>query len=154
MSSANSIDRARSFLGTGWGFPPEFAQNGRSVQLTSDEEDIRASLQILFGTARGERTLAPRYGLDAHELLFEPLSTTLKAFLRDRMTTDILVYEPRIRVLSLQIEDPDPVAGVARIALEYEIRSTNSRYNLVFPFYESDANEIRDATRARAPRTG
>src|SRR5207253_1272086 len=53
---------ARSFLGTGWSFPPEFRAGG--VVMTDDEEDIRASLAVLFRTAPGERFLQPKYGLD------------------------------------------------------------------------------------------
>ena len=133
------------FLGTGWGFPPEFVQNGRGVVMTSDEEDIRTSLEILFGTLRGERFMVPRYGLNPHELLFEPASTTMKAFLADRITTAILLHEPRIRILSLEVDNPDPNAGTSRISLAYEVRATNSRYNLVYPFYRHDSNELLGA---------
>lgn len=130
-----------SFLGTGWSFPPEFVENGRGLVMTSDEEDIRASLEILFGTLRGERFMVPRYGLEPHELLFEPAGTTMKAFLADRIRTAILIYEPRIRIVSLEIDSPDPNAGTLKVSLDYEVRATNSRYNLVFPFYKHDSNE-------------
>jgi phage baseplate assembly protein W len=133
------------FLGTGWSFPPEFVQNGRDVVMTTDEEDIRESLEILFGTLQGERFMVPRYGLKPHELLFEPASTTMKAFLEDRITTAILIHEPRIRLLSLAIDSPDPNSGTLRISLDYEVRATNSRYNLVYPFYRHDSNEVRGA---------
>ena len=141
-----------SFLGTGWSFPPEFVDRGRGVKMISDEEDIRSSLEILFGTLRGERIMAPRYGLEPHELLFEPAGTTMKAFLTDRITTAILVYEPRIRIVSLDVDTPDPNDGAARITLEYEVRATNSRYNLVYPFYRQDSNEaVKTLTGRRAP---
>jgi uncharacterized protein len=130
-----------SFLGTGWSFPPEFVQNGRDVVMTSDEEDIRASLEILFGTMRGERALLPQYGLDPHELLFESAGTTMNTFLKDRIQAAILIYEPRIRLTALEVDTPDPNAGTLRIAVEYEVRATNSRYNLVYPFYTNDSNE-------------
>lgn len=130
------------FLGTGWSFPPEFVQNGRGVVMTSDEEDIRTSLEILFGTLQGERFMLPQYGLKPHELLFEPAGTTMKAFLEDRIRTAILIHEPRIRLLSLEVDSPDTNAGEMRISLEYEVRATNSRYNLVFPFYRHDSNEL------------
>ncbi len=131
-----------SFLGTGWSFPPEFVDGGRGVKMTSDEENIRCSLEVLFGTLRGERFMVPRYGLEPHEVMFEPVGTTMKAFLTDRITTAILIYEPRIRVLSLDVDTLDPNEGVARITLEYEVRATNSRYNLVYPFYRHDSSEM------------
>jgi phage baseplate assembly protein W len=131
----------RSFLGTGWSFPPTFSDGG--VVMTADEEDIHASLHILFRTVPGERFLQPRYGLDMNELMFEPLSTTLRTFLIDRITTTILIHEPRIRVTNLWIDSPDPNDGTLRVLLEYEVRATNSRFNLVFPFYAADRSEVR-----------
>lgn len=130
-----------SFLGTGWSFPPGFAGGG--VKMSADEQDIHESLQILFGTTLGERFLHPKYGLDMHELMFEPVSTTLRTFLIDRIRTAILVYEARIKVVNLDIGSPDPNEGALNILLEYEVRATNSRYNLVHPFYITDGNEAR-----------
>lgn len=149
---ATQDPRGTSFLGTGWSFPPEFGAHGRDVAMTADEEDIHASLGILFGTIEGERLMNPRYGLDPHELVFEPANTTMKAFLKDRITTAILIHEPRIRVLSLAIDSLDADAGLSQISLEYEVRTTNSRYNLVFPFYRHDSNEVRRTlTHRRGP---
>lgn len=150
---ATDESRTSSFLGTGWSFPPEFAENGRAVAMTSDEDDIRASLRILFGTLRGERVMQPRYGLDPHELLFEATRATINAFVKDRILAAILLHEPRIRVLSLAIDSPEPGEGLSRISLEYEVRATNSRYNMVFPFYQHDGNELR-GTLAGRPGSG
>ncbi|OIO82096.1 MAG: hypothetical protein AUJ90_03190 [Gallionellaceae bacterium CG1_02_60_948] len=130
-----------SFLGTGWSFPPSFGAGG--IKMSADETDIHESLHILFDTTTGERFLQPKYGLDMHELLFEPMSTTLRTLLTDRVRTAILIYEPRIRVVKLDIDSPDPNEGTLSIRLEYEVRATNSRFNLVFPFYNSDSNESR-----------
>lgn len=137
----NNTDGYTSFLGTGWSFPPSFSNGG--VQMSADETDIHESLQILFGTTAGERFLEPKYGLDMHELLFEPLSTTQRTFLIDRVRIAILIYEPRIKVVNLNIDSPDPNNGTLNILLEYEVRATNSRFNLVFPFYNTDSNEVR-----------
>ena len=140
-----------SFTGTGWSFPPEFSKNGRDIAMTSDEEDIRASLEILFGTMEGERFLLPKYGLSPHEILFERASTTRSAFQKERITAAILIYEPRIRLISLEIDSPDPNAGTLRIRIEYEVRATNSRYNLVYPFYTQDSSEVRGTIGGKRP---
>lgn len=145
MATNGLEDPNPAFLGTGWSFPPEFSGNGRGVAMISGEDDVHSSLVILFGTVMGERFLMPEYGLSPNEILFEPIGTTMKAFLKDRIATAILIHEPRVRVLSLEIDNPEPGAGSARISLEYEIRATNSRYNLVYPFYRSDSNEAREA---------
>ena len=111
--------------------------------MVEDETDIHESLQILFGTTGGERLFNPDYGLDMRELLFDPMSTTMRTLLEERVTIALLIYEPRIKVLSLRVDSPDPHDGKLRILLEYEVKSTNSRFNLVFPFYRTDGNELR-----------
>ena len=143
MASDTSKETNSSFLGTGWSFPPEFIRETGEVRLSSDEQDIEASLRILFGTVQGERFLSPKYGLDMQEILFDPMSTTMRTFLKDRVKVAILIYEPRINLLSLEVESPDPNSGALIISIEYEVRATNSRYNLVFPFYNNDSNEVR-----------
>ncbi len=136
-------DRYESFLGTGWSFPPRFAGSG--AVMVSDEQDIHESLVILFGTVAGERLFEPKYGLDMHELMFEPMSTTMRTLLLDRVRTAILIHEPRIKVLALSVGSTDPASGQLNIQLDYEVRATNSRFNRVFPFYKTDSNELRAA---------
>lgn len=136
-------DRYHSFLGTGWRFPPRFAAGG--VCMVADEADIHESLMILFGTVAGERQFAPGYGLDMQALLFEPTSTTMRTLLLDQVRTAILVYEPRIKVLNLAVDGLAAHGGRLDIRLDYEVRATNSRFNIVYPFYKTDGNEARDA---------
>jgi phage baseplate assembly protein W len=131
-----------TFLGRGFGFPPTFA--GGQVRMAADEQDIHESLLILFGTRPGERVLQPKFGLDLTPLLFEPLSTTLRTLLEDRIATALLIHEPRIRVLALVVDDSLALEGQLQIRLDYAVRSTNSRFNLVYPYYLGDANELRD----------
>jgi len=145
MAPGEPQERYTSFLGTGWSFPPEFVagEQAGQVVMTPDEADVDASLRILFGTATGERFLHPKYGLDMHELLFDAIGTTMKTYLEDRIKTAILVYEPRINLLSLALDTSRQTEGRLQIEVEYEVRATNSRYNLVYPFYTSDSNEAR-----------
>jgi len=131
-----------TFLGRGFGFPPSFV--GGQVRMAADEQDIHESLLILFGTRPGERVLQPRFGLDLTPLLFEPLSTTLRTLLEDRIATALLIHEPRIRVIELVVDDSLALEGLLQIRLDYAVRSTNSRFNLVYPYYLGDANELRD----------
>jgi len=141
--AAPTEQQYQSFLGTGWSFPPRFDQASGSVAMTADEEDIAASLQILFGTLRGERFLNPKYGLNLRELLFEPMSTTMTTFVKDNIRTNILVYESRIAVENLALDTSRQYDGRISILLEYRVRATNSRYNLVYPFFISDGSEVK-----------
>ena len=40
--------KEKSFLGTGWSFPPTFLKESANIALVSDEEDIKQSLKIYF----------------------------------------------------------------------------------------------------------
>ena len=135
----------QSFIGSGWSFPPEFSSTSGTVKMTTDEADIEASLRILLGTTAGERFLRPKYGLNLQEMLFEPLNVTQRTFLIDRIKTNILIYEPRIRVEALEIDSSLLSEGKVQVLLEYTIRATNSRFNLVYPYFLNDGNEVSNA---------
>jgi phage baseplate assembly protein W len=129
------------FLGQGWGFPPEFTKSSHSVKMTADEADVRSSLEILLSTSIGERIMQPAYGCDLKKLLFEPLDTALKAYIEDLIKTAILYHEARIRLDNVTLTAV-PDEGRIDICLDYTIRTTNSRYNFVYPFYKEEGSEV------------
>ncbi|HEY5674901.1 MAG TPA: GPW/gp25 family protein [Malonomonas sp.] len=137
---AKLSDTENPFLGTGWSFPPRFSKIKRGVELVSGEADIQESLRILLSTRVTERFLQPKYGCNLDELLFEPLNTTLKTYIRGLVKQAILRYEPRIEFEDVQIETLDEPAGKIELVVHYRVRATNSRYNLVFPFYRGEVS--------------
>ncbi len=136
------MDENQSFLGRGWSFPPEFNKESRAVKMLEDEVDIKSSLEILLSTKLGERVMLPGYGCNLEELLFSPLNLTLKTYVIDLIKTAILYHEPRIDVKKIDIDPTDELNGVLLINIDYIIRSTNSRMNMVFPFYKEEGSEI------------
>ncbi len=133
----------KSFLGTGWAFPPEFEQAGGTTSMMSDAEDIHSSLEILLSTRPGERVMRPEYGCNLDELIFEPLTTTFKTYIKDLIHTAILYHEPRIDVLKIVLNDTGELEGQILIAIDYMIRSTNSRFNFVYPFYINEGTDVK-----------
>ncbi len=131
-----------SFLGTGWSFPPTFDKSQASVIMISDEADIAQSLQILFSTFPGERIMVPRYGCNLRKFLFEQIDTSLMFQLRDIISNAILHFEPRIIVNQIDIDTDNLQEGVLFIMLDYTVRATNSRHNIVYPFYHSEGNLV------------
>lgn len=131
-----------SFLGTGWGFPPSFEAQRGGVVMASDEEDIEQSLKILLSTRLGERIMLPDYGCNLEDLLFSPMDLTLKTFVRDQIQTAILYHEPRIDPIKVDFSESNDLEGELLILVEYIIRATNSRKNMVFPFYKGEGTEI------------
>jgi len=128
------MEVATSFLGTGWAFPPEFNKVTAGVSLLSDETDIRNSLQVLLSTRVGERIMQPAYGCNMDVLLFEPINESLLTYIKDLVFTAIYYFEPRVNPENVTLEATEE-EGTILINVEYTTRSTNSRHNLVFPFY-------------------
>ncbi len=131
------------FLGKGWTFPPSFDINTACVEMTEAEDDIKKSLEILLSTVTGERVMQPKYGCDLTEMVFEPLDTTLKTFIIDKIKTAIALYESRINVIKIELVSEQINGEYAFINLTYDIRSTNSRNNIVYPYYIGEATENR-----------
>ena len=133
--------RAR-FLGRGWSFPPTFNRARPGVDMLEDEIDIASSLEILLSTALGERSMLPQYGCNLDELVFESLDTRMKTLMADKVETAILYYEPRIETESVLLDDSRQLDGVILIEVNYRVKSTNSRFNFVFPFYKLEGTDI------------
>ena len=133
----------KSFLGTGWGFPPAFSNKAAEVAMLSDVEDIQSSLEILLTTRPGERVMRPDYGCNLDELLFEPLTTTFKTYIKDLVSTAILYYEPRIEVNNIELDDTGELEGRIVISIDYTVSATNTRFNFVFPFYKKEGTDLR-----------
>ena len=133
----------KSFLGTGWGFPPSFSNKNLQVGMLSDEADIQSSLEILLSTRQRERVMLQDYGCNLDELLFEPLTTTFKTYIKDLIATAILYYEPRINVDKIELDDSGELDGRIIISIDYTVRSTNSRFNFVYPFYKTESTETK-----------
>ena len=102
--------------------------------MVSEETDIEQSLQILLGTRPGERVMQPDFGCNLDIMLFEPLTVTLITMVKDLIRTSILRHEPRIEVRSIAINTLQVNEGLVMIEIDYLVRSTNSRFNLVYPF--------------------
>ena len=130
------------FLGRGWSFPPTFNRARPGVDMLEDEIDIASSLEILLSTALGERSMLPQYGCNLDELVFEGLDTRMKTLMADKVQTAILYYEPRIETESVLLDDSRQLDGVILIEVNYRVKSTNSRFNFVFPFYKLEGTDI------------
>ena len=134
------------FLGRGWSFPPAFSESLNSVDMLEQEADIASSLEILLTTTPGERVMLPDFGCNLEELIFESLDTTLKTLMADKVESAILYYEPRIDVEKVNLDTSRENEGVILIEIVYRVRSTNSRFNFVFPFYIEEGTDINLTT--------
>ncbi|MDC8005355.1 GPW/gp25 family protein [Aureisphaera galaxeae] len=131
------------FLGTGWSFPPSFNLSEKSVNMVSDEEDIRQSLDILLSTRLGERVLLSEYGCGINTMPFENITVTFLTKMKAIIKKAILLYEPRIDLEEVFFTSPKAEEGIVKVQLQYRIRATNSRLNYVYPFYLKEGTYIK-----------
>jgi phage baseplate assembly protein W len=136
MDASPASDDA--FLGVGWAFPPLEAADG-DIATAASEQDIRQAVHIILGTAQGERVMRPDFGAGLQRLVFEPLSTTTMALVRHRVEEALLTWEPRIDVERVDVRAGNASLGELLIEIDYRVRSTNTFYNLVYPFYLLEA---------------
>lgn len=129
------MENSDDFLGTGWSFPPEFEIGSGQTKTTSGVEDIQKSLEILFSTKIGERIMQPTYGCNLDELLFSPLNRTVKTYVIELIKNAILYHEPRIDPEKIDITEGNELEGELLIHLQYRVRATNARNNMVYPYY-------------------
>lgn len=130
------------FLGRGWSFPPTFNRTLSLVEMLEQEADIASSLQILLSTALGERIMLPQYGCNLDELIFESLDTRMKTLMADKVESAILYHEPRIELESVRLDESGTLEGVVTIEVIYRVKTTNSRFNFVFPYYKLEGTDI------------
>ncbi|REG84007.1 GPW/gp25 family protein [Algoriphagus antarcticus] len=130
----------RSFLGKGWGFPPTFSKQTNEVLMTKDEEDINKSLEILLSTTIGERFLQPLYGCNLENYVFEVINPSTKTAIKLTVKNAILLFEPRIKLITVELLEDFIDEGRIDISVDYEVANTNTRFNLVYPFYLNEAN--------------
>lgn len=130
---------AQDFLGRGWKFPISFSRNG--VEMSETEEDIRESLRILLSTYPGERIMRPDFGCRLRDFCFRAFDEEFKALLKDEIQRAILFNEPRIDVDEILVTKPED-GDVVEVEILYMIRMTNSRSNLVFPFYINEGTDV------------
>ena len=121
-----------AFLGVGWSFPLEF-ESGQ-VKLAEYEASVHQAIWIVLGTARGERVMRPDFGCGIHDLVFDMSNATTAGLIAYEVRQALLRWEPRIGVLDVRVT-PDQSGQHLRVDIDYQIRATNSRYNLVYPFY-------------------
>ena len=122
------------FLGVGITFPMELDELGK-VKMSRYEEAVRQSVWIILGTAPGERLMRPDFGCGIHNLVFAPNSAATIGKVVSEVTSALIEWEPRIDVLDVNAAPDDNQANLLLIQISYQVRTTNNRFNLVYPFY-------------------
>ncbi|MCJ8208328.1 GPW/gp25 family protein [Mucilaginibacter sp. RS28] len=135
----------QSFLGTGWGFPPTFDKVSNGVRMSSDMKDIEESIWLILGTIPGERIMQPEFGCDLRKMGFERIDSNLVSSLNHVIYHALLNFEPRVNFTGADVLGRDDADGILTIQINYTIISTNTRHNIVYPFYLVEGTNLSAA---------
>lgn len=135
-------DSSNAFLGKGWAFPPAFEMDSKWVEMISGELDIQQSIRIILGTIPTERVIDPKFGCDILGYVFETNDPTYLTLLRDEISNALLYYEPRIKVQEIKFAKEKFKEGILMVHIDYTVIITNSRSNMVFPFYFKEGTNL------------
>ena len=132
-------------LGSGVSFPLGVDSRG-GVALAHDEQDVHQAIQIILGTAPGERPMRPEFGCGIHDFVFESVDADMLGRLEAAIRDALDHWEPRIQVVEVAFDLQTPGLGpnaaeVLLIDIAYRLRETNALRNLVYPFYVVPAEE-------------
>jgi phage baseplate assembly protein W len=127
------------FLGNGWSFPPTFDRQSAAVTMVPGDADIKESLWIILATTLGDRVMLPTFGCNLIEQVFVSLTATTANAMASMVSNAIIEWEPRVTVLSVAVIENEAEIGYVDIAIDYMVRQTNTRSNLVFPYYVLEA---------------
>jgi uncharacterized protein len=132
-------------LGSGLAFPLRVDARG-GLALSHEDEDVREAIQVILGTAPGERPMRPEFGCGIHDYVFESVDAYLVGRLEQEVRRALDRWEPRIDVVSVDLSLEPSRAGagpdeVVVIDISYRLRATSDVRNLVYPFYVIPAEE-------------
>lgn len=124
----------RSFLGSGWRFPPRLDSRGQ-IELVHEEQDIEEAIHLILMTRRGERPMRPEFGCEIHNLAFAPNDPSTAGLARRYVLEALQMWEPRIDVHDVRTVPNRSEDSALLLEIRYTVIATNSDRNLVFPFY-------------------
>jgi len=132
----------RNILGKGWKFPVDIDVHG-NIAASGYEKSIEESIGIILSTTPGERLMHPDFGCKINEIIFFPNSSRTVSLAVNYIKEAIIKWEPRVILKSVTGEQDSDNPVKINISIDYEIRSVNTFFNMVYPFYlergESDS---------------
>ena len=123
-----------NFLGAGLAFPVNVNDAG-NFRISQYEKSIAESINIILGTSKGERVMRPDFGCGIHAFVFSVINTATLTLIENSVKEALTLWEPRINLRKVEISTEEAAEGKLMISVDYEVRTTNNRFNLVYPFY-------------------
>ncbi|MES3518350.1 MAG: GPW/gp25 family protein [Natronomonas sp.] len=130
---------AEEFLGTGWKHPVTTDHRG-DIETSDAEADIRESIKIILGTAKGERVMRPEFGCDIHDHVYSAASPATLNLVESSVREALVRWEPRIDIEDVNARTASDDPNRILIEIEYYVRTTNSLSNMVYPFHITEGD--------------
>ena len=124
----------KNFLGRGWKFPVGVDRDG-GLATSAYEQNIEEAIEIILGTAPGERVMRPDFGCAIHDLVFAPNNAETASKSAYLVGEALQSWEPRIQGVEVDAAADTFEDNRLNIKIRYEVRATNSIFNMVYPFY-------------------
>ena len=128
-------------IGSGLAFPLQVDRRG-GIALARDETDIEQAIELILGTAPGERPMRPEFGCGVHDFVFDSIDATTVGKMELAIRDALDRWEPRVVVESVEFNLDEVADGRLIIDIGYRVRVTNTMRNLVYPFYVIPAEEL------------
>ena len=126
---------SKDFLGSGLKFPLQIDPRTGKLAMSQHEEDISEAIGLIIHTSLGERVMRPEFGSNVAEYAFSPMAHSAKASIAYEIREQLLLQEPRIVDVQATCQEDTSGGNSLIIDVSYTVRSTNNRYNRVYPFY-------------------
>ena len=127
------MSKGADFLGKGWKFPVT-AWDGK-IAMAEGDDCIKESIMMILGTGKGERVMRPDFGCNINDLVFEVNNTGTTTLIGFHVREALRKWEPRIEVLNIDVFTDEEERNKLNINIEYLVRASNRKANLVYPFY-------------------
>ncbi|WP_456401945.1 GPW/gp25 family protein [Hydrogenimonas sp.] len=124
----------KRFLGVGWAFPPRVESDG-AFATVSEEDDIKEAIRIILETAPGERPMRPEFGCGINEYVFGVINGVTLGQIGSEVRRALTLFEPRILLERVEVSAREAESGRLLIEIDYTVKRSNSRQNMVYPFY-------------------
>ena len=128
-------------IGSGLAFPLQVDRRG-GIALARDETDIEQAIELILGTAPGERPMRPEFGCGVHDFVFDSVDASTVGRMELAIRDALDRWEPRVIVDTVEFNLDEVAEGRLIIDIGYHVRATNNMRNLVYPFYVIPAEEL------------
>lgn len=86
--------------------------------------------------------MQPSFGCGLRAKVFDTINESTITEIKDIIERAILFFEPRITLEDIDVATEDALEGRLNIQLNYRVRKTNTRSNIVYPFYHLEGSQV------------